>query len=141
MRGQWALAGLLAGVGGLATPYLTATWLGLNGNPVTDVAEMVIRLTPGSVAEHLIKIVGRNDKPLLVTGTVIVVLLLFALFGLISQRRPGAGIAGFVVLGAIGLIATQSAYAAPATGILPSLVGVLTWMAGLSVLTAQLRPQ
>jgi DMSO/TMAO reductase YedYZ molybdopterin-dependent catalytic subunit len=141
MRGQWALAGLLAGVGGLATAYLTATWLGLNGNPVTDVAEMVIRLTPGSVAEHLIKIVGRNDKPFLVTGVVIVVFLLFALFGLISQRSPGGGIAGFVVLGVIGLVANQSAYAAPASGILPSLVGVLTWMAALSVLTAQLRPQ
>ncbi|HEX4473352.1 MAG TPA: molybdopterin-dependent oxidoreductase [Nocardioides sp.] len=141
MRVQWALAGLLAGVGGLATAYLTATWLGLNGNPVTDVAEMVIRLTPGSVAEHLIKIVGRNDKPFLVTGVVIVVFLLFAVFGLISKRSPGGGIAGFVVLGVIGLIANQSAYAAPATGILPSLVGVLTWMAALSVLTAQLRPQ
>ena len=46
-RGLWALAGLAAGLGGLATSYLTATWLGLRGNPVTDVAELVIRLTPG----------------------------------------------------------------------------------------------
>ncbi len=130
-RAQWALAGLLAGLGGLATSYLTATWLGLRGNPVTDVAEMVIRLTPGSVAEDLIQLVGRNDKPLLVTGVLIVVLLLFARFGLLSRRWPGAGIAGFVVLGVVGLIANQSQYAAPATGILPSLVGVLTWMGAL----------
>jgi DMSO/TMAO reductase YedYZ molybdopterin-dependent catalytic subunit len=140
-RAPWALAGLLAGVGGLATAYLTATWLGLNGNPVTDVAELVIRLTPGSVAEDLIQLVGRHDKPLLVTGVVIVVLLLFALFGLLSRRRQGAGIAGFVILGVVGLVANQSQYAAPATGILPSLVGVLTWMSLLAVLTAQLRPQ
>ena len=40
-RGQWAAAGLLAGVGGLATSYLVATLLGLRGNPVTDVAELV----------------------------------------------------------------------------------------------------
>ena len=45
------------------------------------------------------------------------------------------------MLGVIGLVANQSQYGAPATGILPSLVGVLTWMAVLSVLTAQLRPQ
>jgi DMSO/TMAO reductase YedYZ molybdopterin-dependent catalytic subunit len=140
-RALWALAGLLAGVGGLATSYLAATWLGLRGNPVTDVAELVIRFTPGPVAEHLIQLVGRNDKPLLVTGVVIVVLLLFALFGLLARRSPGAGIAGFVVLGIIGLIANQSQFGAPATGIMPSLVGVLTWMALLSVLTAQLRPQ
>ncbi|HEX3932731.1 MAG TPA: molybdopterin-dependent oxidoreductase [Nocardioides sp.] len=141
MRGQWALTGLLAGLAGLATAYLAAAWLGLRGNPVTDVAQLVIRLTPGSVAEHLIQLVGRHDKPLLVTGVTVVVLLLFALFGLLSRQRAGAGIAGFVVLGVIGLVANQSQYGAPATGIVPSLVGVLTWLSVLSLLTAQLRPQ
>jgi DMSO/TMAO reductase YedYZ molybdopterin-dependent catalytic subunit len=140
-RGLWALAGLAAGLGGLATSYLTATWLGLRGNPVIDVAELVIRLTPGSVAEHLIQLVGRHDKPLLVTGVLNVVLLLFAAFGLLARRRPGAGIAGFVALGVVGLIANQSQYAAPATGIVPILAGVLTWLALLSVLTGQLQPR
>jgi DMSO/TMAO reductase YedYZ molybdopterin-dependent catalytic subunit len=140
-RGLWALAGLAAGLGGLATSYLTATWLGLRGNPVTDVAELVIRLTPGAVAEDLIQLVGRHDKPLLVTGVVVVVLLLFAGFGLLARRWPGAGIAGFVVLGVIGLVANQSQYGAPATGVVPILVGVLTWLALLSTLTSQLRPQ
>jgi DMSO/TMAO reductase YedYZ molybdopterin-dependent catalytic subunit len=140
-RAQWALAGLLAGVGGLATSYLTATWLGLRGNPVTDVAQLVIRLTPGPLAEDAIQLVGRHDKPLLVTGVLVVVLGLFAAFGLLSRRAAGAGIAGFIVLGVIGLVANQSQYGAPATGILPSLVGVLTWLALLGVLTASLRPQ
>jgi DMSO/TMAO reductase YedYZ molybdopterin-dependent catalytic subunit len=140
-RAQWALAGLLAGLGGLATAYLTATWLGLRGNPVTDVAQLVIRLTPGPVAEDAIQVVGRHDKPLLVTGVLVVVVLLFAAFGLLSRWSAGAGIGGFVVLGVIGLIANQSQYGAPATGILPSLVGVLTWLALLGALTAYLRPQ
>jgi DMSO/TMAO reductase YedYZ molybdopterin-dependent catalytic subunit len=140
-RAPWALAGLLAGLGGLATSYLTATWLGLRGNPVTDVAQLVIRLTPGSVAEHLIRLVGRHDKPLLVSGVLIVVLALFATFGLLSRWSAGVGIGGFVVLGVIGLVANQSQYGAPATGILPLLVGVLTWLALLGVLTANLRPQ
>ena len=73
---------------------------------------------------------------LLVTGVLVVVLLLFAAFGLLSRRWQGAGIAGFVVLGVVGLIANQSQYGAPATGILPILVGVLTWLALLGVLTA-----
>jgi DMSO/TMAO reductase YedYZ molybdopterin-dependent catalytic subunit len=140
-RAQWALSGLLAGIGGLATSYLVATWLGLRGNPVTDVAEMVIRLTPGSVAERLIHLVGRHDKPLLVTGVLVVVLLLFATFGMLSRRWPGAGMGGFVALGVVGLIANQSAYGAPATGILPILVGVLTWLGVLGILAGLLRPQ
>ncbi|MBO0843919.1 MAG: molybdopterin-dependent oxidoreductase [Nocardioides sp.] len=132
---------MLAGLAGLATSYLVAAWLGLRGNPVTDVAELVIRLTPGSVAEAAISAVGHHDKPLLVTGVLVVVLVLFACFGLLARRWPGAGIAGFVVLGVIGLIANQSQYGAPATGILPSLVGVLTWLACLALLTAPLREQ
>src|SRR4029077_19652625 len=135
------LAGLLAGVAGLATSYLTASLLGLRGNPVTDVAELVIRLTPGAVAEDAISAVGHKDKPLLVTGVLVVVLVLFACFGLLSRRWPGAGIGGFVVLGVVGLIANQSQFAAPATGILPILVGVLTWLGCMALLTAPLRPQ
>ena len=65
-RWLWALAGVLAGVAGLATSLLTAALLGLRGNPVTDVAELVVRLTPGNVAEDAIQLVGHKDKPLLV---------------------------------------------------------------------------
>jgi DMSO/TMAO reductase YedYZ molybdopterin-dependent catalytic subunit len=140
-RAQWALAGLLAGLAGLATSYLVAAWLGLRGNPVTDVAELVIRLTPGAVAEKAISAVGHQDKPLLVTGVLVVVVILFACFGILSRRWPGAGVAGFVVLGVVGVIANQSQFAAPATGILPILVGVLTWLGCLALLTAPLRPQ
>ena len=93
-RGAWALAGLVTGLAGLATAYVTSALLGLRGNPVTDVAELVIRLTPGQVAEQLIQVVGRKDKPLLVTGVLVVVLLLFVVFGLLSRRSPGAGVTG-----------------------------------------------
>ena len=140
-RARWALAGLLAGLGGLATAYLTATWLGLRGNPVTDVAELVIRLTPGPVAERAIQLVGRHDKPLLVAGVLVVVLLMFAGLGLLAKRAFGAAVGGFVALGLIALTANQSQYDAPATGILPSVVGVLTWLVLLGILTSYLRPQ
>jgi len=140
-RWLWALAGVLAGVAGLATSLLTAALLGLRGNPVTDVAELVVRLTPGKVAEDAIQLVGHKDKPLLVTGVLVILLLLFAAFGLVARRSPGGAVAGFVVLGVIGLIAEQSQFGAPATGFLPIVVGLFTWLGCLALLTAQLRPQ
>jgi DMSO/TMAO reductase YedYZ molybdopterin-dependent catalytic subunit len=140
-RAPWALAGLVAGLGGLATAYLTAAWLGLRGNPVTDVAELVIRLTPGAVAEDAISRVGHHDKPLLVTGVLVGALLLFAVFGILARWSAAAGAGGFVALGVVGLIADQSQFGAPATGILPILVGVLTWLALLNVVTGPLRPR
>jgi DMSO/TMAO reductase YedYZ molybdopterin-dependent catalytic subunit len=138
-RWAWALAGLLTGVAGLATSYLASTLLGLRGNAVTDVAELVIRLTPGQVAEALIQRVGRHDKPLLVTGVLLVVLVLFAVLGMVARRSQGGAVGGFLGLGVIGLIANQSQYAAPATGILPVLVGTATWLVALGLLTAPLR--
>ena len=88
-RWLWALAGVLAGVAGLATSLLTAGLLDLRGNPVTDVAELVVRLTPGKVAEDAIQLVGHKDKPLLVTGVLVVVLLL--LRGVRGARPAVAG--------------------------------------------------
>ena len=140
-RWLWALAGVLAGVAGLATSLLAAALLGLRGNPVTDVAELVVRLTPGNVAEDAIQLVGHKDKPLLVTGVLVILLLLFAAFGVLARRSPGGAVAGFVVLGAVGLIAEQSQYGAPVSGVLPIVVGLFTWLGCLAALTAQLRPQ
>jgi hypothetical protein len=37
----------MAGLAGLAASYLTSGLLDLRGNPVTQVAELVIKLTPG----------------------------------------------------------------------------------------------
>ena len=112
-RWLWALTGVLAGVAGLATSLLTAALLGLRGNPVTEVAELVVRLTPGNLAEQAIRLVGHKDKPLLVTGVLLVLLLLFAAFGVLARSRPGAAVGGFVVLGVVGLIADQSQFGWP----------------------------
>ena len=46
-RTPWVLAGVLAGLAGLATSYATAMVLTIRESPVVAVAEQVIRLTPG----------------------------------------------------------------------------------------------
>jgi DMSO/TMAO reductase YedYZ molybdopterin-dependent catalytic subunit/uncharacterized membrane protein YhaH (DUF805 family) len=138
-RWPWALTGLLAGVAGLATSYLASAWLNLRGNPVTQVAELVIRITPGKVAEQAIQAVGHKDKPLLVTGVLVVLLLIFAGIGLVTRRSIDRGVGLFIALGVIGLVAQQSQYQAPVAGILPVVVGVITWAVVLALLSGQLR--
>ena len=138
-RWAWALTGLLAGLAGLATSYLSSSWLSLRGNPVTQVAELVIRVTPGKVAEAAIQAVGHKDKPLLVTGVLIALLLIFAGIGLVARGSIDRGVGLFIALGVVGLVAQQSQYDAPVAGILPVVVGVLTWTILLAVLVGQLR--
>jgi DMSO/TMAO reductase YedYZ molybdopterin-dependent catalytic subunit/uncharacterized membrane protein YhaH (DUF805 family) len=135
------LAGLSAGVAGLATSYLASALLELRGSPVTQVAELVIKLTPGKVAETVIQAVGHKDKPLLVTGVLVVLLLFFAGIGLMARRSIDWGMGLFLALGVVGLVAQQSQFNAPILGVLPVVIGVLTWTIMLGILAAQLRPR
>ena len=65
-RHAWWLAGLVAGLAGLATSYFVAMVMTIRESPVVAVAELVIRLTPGAVAERAIQVLGHHDKPFLV---------------------------------------------------------------------------
>ena len=53
---------------GLATSYATAMALTIRESPVVAVAELIIRITPGPLAERIIRFVGQLDKPLLIFG-------------------------------------------------------------------------
>jgi len=85
-RGAWSLAGLTAGVAGLATSYFVAMAMTIRESPVVAVAELVIRLTPGWLAEYLIGLVGRMDKPLLLLGIFVALGLVFAWAGRLARR-------------------------------------------------------
>ena len=91
-RGAWSLAGLVAGLAGLATSYFVAMAMTIRESPVVAVAELVIRLTPGPVAERAIRILGHLDKPLLILG------ILLILARPLRVRRP-AGPAVVVAAG------------------------------------------
>ena len=62
----------MAGAAGLAVSYCAAMVMTIRESPVVAVAELVIRVTPGAVVEKAIDLVGQRDKPLLVTGILVV---------------------------------------------------------------------
>jgi DMSO/TMAO reductase YedYZ molybdopterin-dependent catalytic subunit len=69
----------------------------------------------------------------------VALLLIFAGIGLVSRGSIDRGVGLFIALGVVGLVAQQSQYDAPVTGILPVVVGVLTWTVVLAILVGQLR--
>ena len=83
-RGAWSLAGLVAGLAGLATSYFVAMAMTIRDSPVVAVSELVIRFTPGVVAERAIAILGHWDKPVLV----LVILLVLG----VAVRVGGAAV-------------------------------------------------
>ena len=129
------LAGVLAGLAGLATSYATAMVLTIRESPVVAVAEQVIRLTPGAAAERAISVLGHYDKPALVAGILVLLLAIFAGAGLLARGGWWRPTLIWVALAGVGLAAVMSQRSAALTDALPVLVGLLTWVTVHSALT------
>ncbi len=135
----WSLAGLAAGGAGLAASYLVATLLGIRESPVVAVAETVVVLTPGAVAEALIAVVGRADKPLLVIGVVLVVAALLAWAGRLARRTWWAAVAVYVALAVVAGACVLGRRGTGAGDLVPVAAGLAVWVMALSVLVDPLR--
>ena len=108
-RGAWSVAGLVAGAAGLATSYFAAMALTIRESPVVAVAELVIRLTPGPVAEYLISLVGKLDKPLLLLGIFVFLGIVFAWAGRLARRTWWAPAVVYAALAAVAALAVCDA--------------------------------
>ena len=129
----------MAGAAGLATSYFVAMVMTIRESPVVAVAELVIRLTPGFVAEKAIQVLGYADKPFLVTMVLLVTTALFAYAGWLAAR---AWWAPSIVYGALAVLAGAAVLSQRgATGgdLLPVAVGLVTWLITLSLLTEPMR--
>jgi DMSO/TMAO reductase YedYZ molybdopterin-dependent catalytic subunit len=132
-------AGLVAGGAGLATSYLTANLMNIREAPVVAVAELIIRKTPGAVAEQAIDTLGHNDKPVLVGGILVILAGLFVAVGLLARRRWWASVLILALIAGAGVVSILSKDAAEATDLIPIVVGLATWLLVLFTLVERLR--
>ncbi|MFC4787164.1 molybdopterin-dependent oxidoreductase [Nocardioides sp. MAHUQ-72] len=139
MRGAWPTAGVVAGFAGLATSYFVAMAMTIRDSPVVAVAELVIRITPGPLAEKAISVVGTKDKPILVGVVLVLCGLLFAWAGALARRSWWAPLLVLVPLAAVGVVAVSVQRGATAVDVLPVVLGFVTWLLCLWLLTAPLR--
>jgi DMSO/TMAO reductase YedYZ molybdopterin-dependent catalytic subunit len=133
-----ALAGVVAGAAGLALSEAAANALRAQYSPVEAVAAAVRDFTPGSVAVFLVHLVGAADKPLLLGGTAVVVLGICGYAASRMRRFPLFPDLVFFALAVVGLVAILRL---PRPGIgaaLALMVGLITWIVTLRVLTPPL---
>jgi len=133
------VAGLVAGFAGLAASYCVAMVMTTRDSPVTAVAELVTRLTPGPVVERAIRILGHHDKQFLLLMILLLSGVLFAWAGRLARRSWWAPTIVFAVLAVVGGIAVWRQRGSGAIDILPIGVGFATWLVCLSLLTEPLR--
>ncbi len=135
---MWLLAGLLAGVLGLLAARWSTSLLSSRVDPVQAMAERVVDVTPGPVAEALIALVGQNDKPFLVAGITVVALLATAYAGLLARTRRTASLLVLVVLALLAAAAVLGGRGAGVRDLMPVLLGFVTWVVVLELLTRPL---
>ena len=133
-----ALAGVLTGAAGVVTSQATVWALRATDSPVVAVASAVRDLTPGPLAVRLVHLVGHLDKPLLVAGTVVVLIVLCGWAGLLTRRHPLAPDLLFAGLALVGLLAVVRLKDSSIASGLAVVVGLVTWIVTLRLLTAPL---
>jgi DMSO/TMAO reductase YedYZ molybdopterin-dependent catalytic subunit len=99
------VAGAAAAGAALGTGELVAAFGPTLPSLVVGVGGWIIDRSPGWITRAAIDLVGTNNKPLLVTGIVVVTLLLGALVGRWAIQRSAIGIAAFVAAGLLGALA------------------------------------
>jgi DMSO/TMAO reductase YedYZ molybdopterin-dependent catalytic subunit len=135
----WWVAGVVAGIAGLATSYATTMVLTLHDPPVVAVADHIVRLTPGPVAERAIGLLGSLDKPVLIAGLFFLMLVAFVVAGHLARRSVWRPLLVWLPLFGIGLLAVTTQARGGAEDALGVVVGLVTWVVVLSALADPLR--
>jgi len=107
-RGWLALAGVVAGVAGLALSQAASMALRAESSPVEAVGSAVRDFTPGPIAVFLVHLVKSADKPLLLGGTALVVLVICGYAASWMRRFPLLPDIVFFVLTVIGFLLSVS---------------------------------
>ena len=102
---------------------------------VTAVGTQFIDRFAASLKDLAIALFGTNDKRALVVGIVVVSLLLGAVLGRASARRPWIGVVGFVAFGLVGMYShAKDPQGEVSTAIVASVCAVVAGIATLIVL-------
>jgi DMSO/TMAO reductase YedYZ molybdopterin-dependent catalytic subunit len=118
-----ALAGILSAGLALGVAQLIAGVTSSTSSPVVAVGQLSIDFTPPFLKNFAISTFGANDKPVLVGGILLVLVLFAAEIGVLAVRRLSYGMAGLGIFIVVGLIAALTRPHASASDALPTLIG------------------
>lgn len=128
------LLGVLAVGAALGVSNLVAGVVNPPSTPFLAVGNAAIDRTPKGLREFGISTFGANDKPVLLLGVGIAMVVLGVVTGLISRRSAAPGIVLVGVLGVVGLLAVHSRPNTTTAGLVSPVVAAIAGVATLLVL-------
>src|SRR6476469_9397124 len=123
-----AAIGILSGAIAIGIATLAAGVIGTGTSPVLAVGAAAVDASPEGLKRFAIDTFGTGDKTALLLGIGIVLAVGAVVLGIVSLRRPRAGVIGLMVLGTIGALA---AVTRPSNGLLAAVPSIVGAAAGL----------
>jgi len=141
LYGTGVIAGVVGLGAGLAVAELAAGLLSGAPSPVVAVGQTVIDGAPPALKDWAISNLGTANKPVLLAGTVIVLVAIASVAGVLAvggRRRHAITIAGLI--GVVGLLAVLSRPTSSPGHVVPTIVGTAVAMGVLWWLPTRLVP-
>jgi DMSO/TMAO reductase YedYZ molybdopterin-dependent catalytic subunit len=136
-----ALIGITALAAALAAGQLVAGFVGINASPFIAVANTVIDKSPLGLVKFAEQTLGSNDKLYLKIGMAVVIVLIAAVAGLLSRRKPLIGQIVFAVFGVLGVLAVYNRSDLGQVGVLAPVVCLVVGVLVFNWLFRMLLPE
>lgn len=133
-KGSAAVAGAAAAVFGAGLGELTAAIVAPESSPFAVIGAALIDLAPPWAKDTAIALFGTGDKPALLIGIGLVLLVAAGAAGVLEARRPPWGQVVLGLFGVVGAVAAATRANAPMLAVAPSLVAGVTAVVALRVL-------
>jgi DMSO/TMAO reductase YedYZ molybdopterin-dependent catalytic subunit len=128
--GPAALIGVLTLAAALAAGHLVAAFVGIKASPYLAVGDAVVDATPSWLKDFAIGTFGTADKPVLLGGMAVVMVVLAIVAGLVSRERAWPG---QVIVGVFGVLGIAAVVTRPDLGQFAVLAPVTSLVAGVLV--------
>lgn len=133
-RGLAAAIGVVAVGAALGAGHLAALLASPSSSPFLAVGETVIRFSPQWLTEFAKTTFGTADKPILLAGMAVVIVLVAAVAGLLSRRTAVVGTAVVAAMGVLGLAAVVFSPAFRPLWIVPPVVAIVVGLLAFRLL-------
>jgi DMSO/TMAO reductase YedYZ molybdopterin-dependent catalytic subunit len=124
----------------LGIAEIPASLIDDRSSPLVAVGSAAIDRTPEWLKSFAIRTFGSNDKLALMVGMIAVILILAAVLGIASIRRPWVGLTGLWILGAVGALAAFTRPTGSVLSVIPAIVGAFAGSYALRWLLKAAQP-
>lgn len=139
-RNRAAAVGIVAGAVALGVSELVAAFVLPGSSPVVAVGDTIVDASPAAVKDWAISTLGTADKPALLAGILLILVVVAAGIGMLARRRLAYGVAGMGVFAVLGAAAAVTRPDATMAAAFPSVLGAAAGVVALARLLRLARP-